>query len=674
MCGQKPEYPAEAFLVLGDGARWSEVFRVPGNQVSTVGRDESNPVVLADTLCSRKHCQLSLTPDGWQLRDLGSSNGSRVNGERVKSEQRLRDGDIIRIGASLLLFTLDITQALEPGTEFDEHGTKLDQTGAAANTAASTDADSPVPAAESELEILARKSRSIYSEDARSADASRFPSLYGLVTDMVEAADIPSLAGIVVDGLVDILHADIGAVLLLADPSEEQAEVADLRLAAFRSPSDKPYKRPSDRLSSVALQVGDGLLALDVGADVSSGTFQTLEQMNARSVVCVPIPHEKIVFGLIHVYSLTTENSLDDQSLEFTLAVAEHMGAILHRDQERLKLDEGLKQVRDENRSLRNLLEIECDLVGESSVMKQLRDEIGRFAVSDSAVLIRGESGVGKELVARAVHFNSPRRDSAYVCLNCAALAETLLESELFGHERGSFTGATQRKFGKFEQAHGGTLFLDEVGEMSAAIQAKFLRVLEGHAFERVGGQKPIQVDVRVVAATNRDLEEAVQSGEFRKDLFFRLNILELEVPPLRDRAGDARLLAAHFMQTCAERQGRPAKRFSDGAMQLIGDHDWPGNVRELRNTVERAFALSRGDIIEPEEVRFSRLRGDEGGSGVSPDVYRPLTLQDMERRHIESTMIFAKWIKREAARILGIERSTLDRKLKSYDIDRPDA
>ncbi len=633
-------------------------------QVTTIGREPGNQVVVNDTQCSRKHCSVSLGHDAWEIRDLGSSNGTHVNDKRVAGTRTLHEGDVIRIGAMLLLFTFDITQQLPAGTPADESLT-------------SNENDAPVEEkkaeSEHELEILARKSNSAFREDTGSADVSRFPNLYSLVAAMVESADIVSLADTVTEGLAKTLNADISAVLLLSEPLARETHAGDLRLISFRSPPHTPYRRVSDRLSSVALEVGDGLLALDIAADVSSGTFATLEQMNASSVICVPVRHSGTVLGLIHLYSLDPENSLDAQSLEFALAVADHMGAILDRQREQSELSDNIRQVQDENDSLRQLLEIESDLIGESPVMQQLRDEIGRFATADSAVLIRGESGVGKELVARAIHFNSPRRVKQYVCLNCAALAETLLESELFGHEKGSFTGPTQRKIGKFEHAHDGTLFLDEVGEMSAAIQAKFLRVLEGHPFERVGGQKPIQVDVRVAAATNRNLEEAVETGEFRKDLFFRLNILELEVPPLRDRAGDSELLAERFLRMCAERQGRPEKEFSEDALQLIREYEWPGNSRELRNVAERAFAISRESLIAPGDLRFSRLKGgEEGLSSESSSVYRPLSLQAIERRHVEATMIFAKWVKREAAKILGIERSTLDRKLKTHGIARP--
>jgi Nif-specific regulatory protein len=318
--------------------------------------------------------------------------------------------------------------------------------------------------------------------------------------------------------------------------------------------------------------------------------------------------------------------------------------------------------------------------------MQGLKQRIARIAPTDSTVLIRGESGVGKELVARAIHLSSRRRQGPFVCMNCAALTESLLESELFGHEKGSFTGATTRKLGKFEQAHRGTLFLDEVGEMSGAIQAKFLRVLEGHPFERVGGASPVQVDVRVVAATNRDLEQAVDSGQFRKDLYFRLQVVELHVEPLRDHPADIPLLSEHFLQRFARKSGRSIRGFTPAALAKLTGYDWPGNVRELQNTIERSVVLCLGEMVDASDISLSGLGhfaevsaprpvavssvpsaasgAGEGGAEVS--------LEALEQRHILGVLERTNWNKSQAAQILGIERSTLDRKLKRYRVSRP--
>lgn len=665
MTAELSEAPEPCYLVLCTKAGWRDVYRLTPGQCVTIGRDSTNRIVLNDDRCSRRHCEVFEAADGWMIRDLGSSNGTEVNRKEIRDQVALAEGDSIGIGSSDLLFTHDITRRFEPSGSDIEQETSLGLSEPAAEDG-SRDGEEP--------EILERRHRSRFLEqiDPGSGVAKEFAGLYRLSSQMLAAESVSVLANTVLDGLLEILTADLGAVLLLPAESGESPTVDDLRLIAFRAPDDMPYHRVSDRLSLEALNQGDGTLALNVEGDTSAGTFQTLEQMNAQSVICAPIREGETIYGLIHLYSMTSQRPLNADSLEFTLAVAEHMAGILGRLSQQEQLTKGLEKARGEARSLRQMLKIESDLIGESAAMRILKDQIGRFARNESTALVRGESGVGKELVARAIHFNSPRHEKPFVCMNCAALSESLLESELFGHEKGSFTGATDRKIGKFEQADGGTLFLDEVGEMSPQIQAKFLRVLEGHSFERVGGHSTVSVDVRVVAATNRDLEKAVRDGEFRKDLFFRLVILEIEVPPLRDRRDDIAALARHFLRLNADRLGQKPKTLGSEALDVLTQYDWPGNVRELRNTIERAAALAPGDEVYLDDIRFTRL--DDGTpTPAAEDVYKPLTLKEVERRHIEATLLFTSWVKRETARILGIERSTLDRKLKAYSIDRPE-
>ncbi|MFV0445748.1 MAG: sigma 54-interacting transcriptional regulator [Planctomycetaceae bacterium] len=308
-------------------------------------------------------------------------------------------------------------------------------------------------------------------------------------------------------------------------------------------------------------------------------------------------------------------------------------------------------------------------ILGESPAIRSLLMQIAHVAPTESTVLIRGESGAGKELVARAIHAQSRRRDSRFVCVNCAALTESLLESELFGHEKGAFTGATEQKRGKFEQADHGTLLLDEIGEMSPTIQAKFLRVLEGHSFERVGGHVSIQTDVRVIAATNLDLESAVREGSFRRDLYFRLNVVPIEIPPLRARKEDVPILAKYFIEQFARQQNRSVPKLTAGALDRLTTYDWPGNVRELRNSLERAMILGSGDSIEGNDISYAGLDTQP----IDESKFEGLSLEVVEMQHILRTLKATRWNKSKAASILGIERSTLDRKLKRHDVQRPD-
>ena len=311
-------------------------------------------------------------------------------------------------------------------------------------------------------------------------------------------------------------------------------------------------------------------------------------------------------------------------------------------------------------------------LVGNTPVMQKLRERIEKVAPTRGRVLITGESGTGKELIARAVHEQSDRADKPFIKVNCAAIPATLIESELFGHEKGAFTHAVGRRRGQFEQADGGTLFLDEIGDMSLDAQAKVLRVLQTGELTRVGGEKVMSVDVRVIAATNKNLEEACQKGEFREDLFFRLNVVPLMSPPLRVRRGDIPMLARHFLDQVCEENGFKPKSFSEEALDALQSYDYPGNVRELRNVVERMVILS-GDVIGPEDVPDSVTGGQTAAAGVR--LTPQGTLREMrdaaERSFIESRLREYDWNISRTAESLGLERTNLHKKMKSLGVKR---
>jgi len=320
-------------------------------------------------------------------------------------------------------------------------------------------------------------------------------------------------------------------------------------------------------------------------------------------------------------------------------------------------------------------------IVGENASIRDLSQQIQRVAQTDSTVLLLGESGTGKELFARAVHHLSPRRDQPFVALNCAAIPEGLVENELFGHERGAFTGAGNRKAGKMDLAHRGTLFLDEIGELPLAIQAKLLRVLEERAFERVGGTQSIDVDVRIVVATNRDLHKAVADKAFREDLYFRISTVPLTIPPLRERGNDVLLLAEHFLEKFSREFGKPGARLSDDAKRRILDYRWPGNVRELQNAIERAVILSDGPLISAETLQLQPQRPESNSvpSGMLPPAFSwagtleevvARAVQSTERVLLENTLRDCRWNKTRAAEILGVSPKTLAAKLKSTGLE----
>jgi len=325
------------------------------------------------------------------------------------------------------------------------------------------------------------------------------------------------------------------------------------------------------------------------------------------------------------------------------------------------------KSLKSENALLKERLEAvtaPSPIIGTSPSMQRVLDMIASVSETDSTVLIKGESGTGKELVARAIHAKSARRFGPMVVVNCGALAEGILESELFGHEKGAFTGAQERRLGKFELADGGTIFLDEIGAVSQRVQVELLRVLEDKVITRLGGQSPIEVDFRVIAATNQDLESMVKAGEFRQDIFWRLNVFTIEIPPLRARPEDTILLAEHFLNRFTEAMNRKSMRLSSAAARAIKGYSWPGNVRELQNAIERAVVLSTPPAIKVEDLPLRVVHaGEQHGS---------LSLDEVEKVHILSVLENAEWNISQAAKILEVDRGTLYHKLEKYGVRRP--
>jgi len=670
-----------AYLVIREGSKWTDVFRLVDGESVTIGRAPTNAIVVKDDRCSRNHAEVFQAQGEWTLRDLDSRNGTLVDNQRIQIDYQLQAGDIVRIGNSHLAFVHDLSQA------FPDSQSVL-RTAQAVQQEAGDDATVGPPDDESVLEsyepttITHRrgKSRFLQTPEDEDVDVSlpkvgrAAANLCRLAFELAKATDVISLANVALDGLFEGTQVDAGAVLLQARRTSPKGPIDNLEVIASRSDSPHRYHRVSQFLSTTVMRDGQAVLARNVMDDSQLGSRDSKGDILATSVICAPIRREGKVVGVIHLYSTDAGRATDPDDLEFTLAVADTVAVALDNLSRQQELAENLNQIRDENLQLRERLGVQSEIVGASEVMNQVAREVARAAPSRATVLIRGESGVGKELVARAVHFSSPRRKGPFVCLNCAALSETLLESELFGHEKGAFTGATERKIGKFEASDKGTLMLDEIGEMNAKTQAKFLRVLEGHPFERVGGSEAIKVDVRVIAATNRDLEKDVAEGNFRRDLYFRLHVLEIVVPALRKRPEDIPELAEYFLQRFVAETGSKIKGFSPRAMEELLRYRWPGNVRELKNVIERAVVLTRSQYIDHDDLVLSRLRTagdtDFGMAEAARDARsEPSSLADMERQHILETLNQTGWNKSRAAIILGIERSTLDRKIRRYDL-----
>ncbi len=378
----------------------------------------------------------------------------------------------------------------------------------------------------------------------------------------------------------------------------------------------------------------------------------------------------------IPVVIMTAYSSVETAVDALKQGAHDYLTKPLDFDKLRITIERAMEHTRlkEENLRLRESLGLRFDrsrIIGQSPAMVKLLDTVSQVAPSEATVLITGESGTGKELIAAAVHFNSSRRDGPFVQLNCAAITETLLESELFGHEKGAFTGAERRREGRFLQADGGSLFLDEVSEMPLAMQVKLLRVLQEREFTRVGGDAAVRVDVRLIAATNRHLPEFIAAGRFREDLYYRLNVVGLSVPPLRARREDIPLLVQHFLATFAERNRKPIKGVTPQAMDRLIRYSWPGNVRELMNAVERAVVLARADYLSEED--FALMPAEE--ASPAPLASSPggradhLSLDEIEKATILKALEAAGGNKSETARRLGITRRTLHKKLKIYGV-----
>jgi two-component system response regulator HydG len=377
----------------------------------------------------------------------------------------------------------------------------------------------------------------------------------------------------------------------------------------------------------------------------------------------------------IPVIIMTAYSSVETAVDALKSGAYDYLTKPLDFDELRLAMERAMdhRQLREENRLLRESLGNHFDrqnIIGRSPAMVRLLETVAQVAPSEATVLLTGESGTGKEMIAGAIHFNSPRKDGPFVKLNCAAITETLLESELFGHERGAFTGAHKRKEGRFRQAHGGSIFLDEISEMSLAMQVKLLRVLQEREITRVGGEEVIKVDVRLVAATNKDLLQEIETGRFRDDLYYRLNVVTLHMPPMRERREDIPLLAQHFLEMFSDKNRKQIKGFTPQAMDQLLKYEWPGNVRELMNAVERGVVLSGSEYLDIEDLPLM-LKDELSEEETHPKEAIPgdLPLDEVEKASILKTLELTGGNKSEAARRLGITRRTLHKKLKKYGV-----
>ncbi|MFG0316648.1 MAG: sigma 54-interacting transcriptional regulator [Planctomycetota bacterium JB042] len=602
------------------------VFHVGGS--ATVGRSSDNEIAVDEEGVSRHHCRLETRGDGLFVEDLGSTNGTFLNGRRIRDAE-LADGDELLVGRSL----------------FRVHGGR-DKDDAAGRTLA--------VGAET-IQVALKAAHADYPGDL-SGSTRAVDHLRTLcrVVDAINAGGSPDdLYRQALDAVLDTLDMESGAVVLGDDPGAEPA----VRIER----SDGPARAPSRTILRRVLESGEAVLANDVAGDARwKGSTSLVGQGEAR-IVCAPIAVAGRGSGALYLASGKEGRPVGESELRLVTLVARQL-ALAAENLHRTEL------LVAENRSLRAAAG-DVEIVGTSAAMARVLETARRAAAADATVLVTGETGTGKELVARAIHGWSARRDRPFVALNCGAIPATMVESELFGHEKGTFTGAAERRLGRFEMADGGTLLLDEVGELPLETQVKLLRVLEEKRFYRVGGSKEVAVDVRILAATNRDLDARVRDGSFRPDLLFRLRVLEIEVPPLRERSEDVGPLAEALLARLARGGGRPAATLTEEASERLAAYPWPGNVRELRNVLERALILCGSDTIGADDVL------PEGAGSTPPDGAAPVSgggvrsLRDAERETILAALEATGWNKSKAAELLGIGRTNIYEKIKLYGL-----
>jgi len=627
-------------LVATAGPLNGRVFPLTEAEFS-IGRVRSNRLSVDHPSVSRRHCLIKRENEQFRLLDLDSRNSTFVNGLPVK-ECALEHGDTIKIGGSHFLFLLHDEDLVATKNPVQLDDAELD----AGSTISLRMTDALYLQPEKLEAALPPRARLVHHLNV----------LFKISTVINSIQSVEALGRKLLELTFEAVPAERGAILLVAENSDEFASVFSWdRLAG----PERPVQVKRTIVQRV-LREGVAILANDRVEDEAFGAVESLIAGRIESVLCVPLVVFKHVLGAIYLDTKDPQAQFDEDHLQLMTAVAASAALSFKNVLQ-------MEWLENENRRLQADIDIQHDMVGGSPRLREVHQFIAKVAPTDSTVLITGESGTGKELVARAIHRNSPRANKPFVAINSATLIENILESELFGHEKGAFTGAVAQKKGKLEVADGGTVFLDEMGELAPTIQAKLLRVLQEHEFERVGGTRPIKVNIRLIAATNKDLGEAIQSGSFRKDLYYRLNVVSLAMPPLRERREDIPLLANYFAMKYSAKSKRRLIGVSDEARACLLAYDWPGNIRELGNAIERAVVLGSSDLILPEDLPEAVLE-TRPRTGISVSTYYE-AIMEAKRQLILRALDQANGNYVETARLLGMHVNYLHRLIKNLNL-----
>jgi transcriptional regulator with GAF, ATPase, and Fis domain len=625
-------------LLVLSGPLKDTTIPLPAGEV-TIGREGTNGIPITDPSVSRKHCQLSWQDGRVQIKDLESRNGTLVNGV-VIHEQVLGHGDQITTGDSSFLVLLGEEELL-PATSRVE----LEDVHSTAATTIIHPKDV----------VYLHPERLLRELPATSRVARNLNALLKISRIVHAIRDLNDLQVQLLDQIFEVVPAGRGAILL----ADREGHQFNSMFARMRQAGQVQLVKVSRTIARQVLEQGIAILGSDVPGSDELRQVESLAASNVHSLLCVPLTVFQKVIGCIYLDSDSAASCLNEDHLQLVTAIA-GISAVALENARRLHWLE------EENERLTVEVSQDRSLVGEGTRMKEVYQFLKRVAPAESTVLIEGESGTGKELAARALHRNSPRGSKPFVPINCAAIPETLLESELFGHERGAFTGAAALKRGRLEVADGGIVFLDEIGELAPALQVKLLRVLQEREFERVGGTHSIKVDVRVIAATNCDLAQAVREGRFRQDLYYRLNVLRLKMPALRERRDDIPMLVRHFVQKHAKRCKVKARSISREALGRLVNYDWPGNVRELENAIEHALVLGASDVILPEDLPESLLDPTPPPEMTEAKYHAAVKAlkKQLIRDAVEHSTSYA-----DAARLLGVHPNYLHRLIRNLEL-----
>ncbi|MEQ8789904.1 MAG: sigma 54-interacting transcriptional regulator [Pirellulaceae bacterium] len=604
-----------AYLTMIEGTRAGERIALSAGD-NRIGRGLECQVVLSDPLTSRVHAVVRWEDDSWWVRDAGSRNGTYVNGQKI-DDARLIDGCRIKLGT----------------TEFQFHQTSNVDAVQAAHVTQTIVFDVPINPNDTGNFNLA--------ELQKSGQAKELLSLHQLSIALLGCDDPDAVVRI----SLEKLHEWTGASVVGFWWVSEEGQLKPKQVLPEEAAGKVTL---SETLNELVCQKKHA-----VRADSQSKESDAESLGHYADAICVPLVHDDATVGALHIYLEQGKFAESDFQLAVSSANIVVVALMRARRQALLTAD---------NLRLASKSADTDELIGDSKPMGELKSKIARIARATGCVLVRGESGSGKELVARALHKSSARADRPMLSVNCAAIPAELMESQLFGHKKGAFTGADNDHIGWFSQADSGTLFLDEVGEMTLEGQAKLLRILEGHPFLPVGGTKEVSVDVRVIAATNRDLRDFVADKKFREDLYYRLSVFELYIPPLRDRGDDVGTLLDYFLGHFKAQHGRPNLQLDEKAREKLLAYRWPGNVRQLRNVIDSAVVMAEGDSIQPDDLGLR----DAGSNQLES-----LRMDFWERKLIQEALQRTSGSVPEAAKLLGLGRATLYRKIEEYGIER---